>query len=635
MDPEPFDRERFFDRESIVAGRGRGRRRRTLLFLVESFTDPDGPDAGAAVDFLASTEVFGGLDRDALRGLLAHLEPVHVGAGESVEAGPTLLLVGHGRVEVVGGDGARSERGPGQVVDAAALLGGPHEGMRVRALRDSMLLTLSATAFETFAHRHPAALLGLCRQLVRLSARPAEARADIRPAGTVAILAAGRGRVPADLVPELVEALTPHGAVAVLTRDVLDDALGRGAADVEPPDPRNGSVVARLQQAEQRHRFVVYVADADDTAWTRRCVRQADRVLLVAAAGADHAPGPAERGLAERSADLVLVHPAGTERPVGTAGWLARRRIEVHHHVRAGRAADFARLARHVAGTARGLVLGGGGMRGFAHLGVMKAFDELGIEIDAVAGTSIGAIMAGLRAAELDHEARLETSVGAMVRQGSMVPLTLPLVSYSSARKVTRLLRDVPAFRREIEDLWLPFFCISASLGQAREVVHDRGPVWRAIRASISLPGVYPPVPDGGDLLVDGGVLNNVPVDVMTSRLRAGRVIAVDLAPEEAPGPVPAFGETLSGWRVLASRLRRGRAPLHAPALPDVLVRGLMLASSRGDQARLASSPGTLLLRPPVGAGGLLDFRAGPALIEPAYRYTHDQVAESDLRTSL
>ncbi|MBN9108877.1 MAG: patatin-like phospholipase family protein [Pseudonocardia sp.] len=608
--------EEFFDRDAIVAGRGRGRRRRTMLFLVESFSDPDSPDAGAALDFLSGTEVFGGLDRDALRGLLPHLEPVHVGAGEPIAVGDTLLLVGHGRVEVVGADGSVSPRAPGQVVDAAALLGGATAGAGARAVRDSMLLTLSAAAFETFAHRHPAALLGLCRQLVRLSARPVEVVPVPQAANTVAVLPAGRAPVPGDFVPALVRALTAHGTVAVLSRDTV----GGGAADVDTADPRNGAVVARLQQAEQQHRFVVYVADPDDTAWTRRCVRQADRVLLVARSGADPAPGPARPG---RSADLVLLHPSGTEKPVGTSRWLAGRDVDLHHHLREGRAADLARLARHVAGTARGLVLGGGGMRGFAHLGVMHAFDDAGVEVDAVAGTSIGAIMAGLRAGGLDHAARLETSVQAMVRQGSMVPATLPLVSYSSARKVTRLLRDVPVFGWDIEDLWLPFFCVSASLGHAREVVHDRGPAWRAIRASISLPGVYPPVPHEGDLLVDGGVLNNVPVDVMSAMLRGGRILAVDLAPEEDPGPTAGFGETLSGWRVLGSRVRR-RTPLHAPALPDVLVRGLMLASSRGDRARLADGAGVTLLRPPLGAGGLLDFKAGPALVDPAYRYTRD-----------
>ncbi|MGD9989185.1 patatin-like phospholipase family protein [Pseudonocardia sp.] len=615
--------EDFFDRDAIVAGRGRGRRRRTMLFLVESFSDPDGPDAGAALDFLASTEVFGGLDRDALRGLLPHLEPVHVGAGEPVAVGETLLLVGHGRVEVVGADGVRSDRGPGQVVDAAALLGGPREGVRVEAVRDSMLLTLSATAFETFAGRHPAALLGLCRQLVRLSTRPVPADTAPRAANTVAVLPAGRAPVPAAFVPALVEALGTHGSVAVVSRDTVGDE----AADVGSADPRNGAVLARLQRAEQQHRFVVYVADAGDTAWTRRCVRQADRVLLVARSGADPLPGPADP---RRSADLVLLHPAGTEKPVGTARWLAGRDVDLHHHLREGRTADLARLARHVAGTARGLVLGGGGMRGFAHLGVMRALDDAGVDVDAVAGTSIGAIMAGLRAGGLDHAGRLETSVDAMVRQGSMVPATLPLVSYSSARKVTRLLRDVPVFGWDIEDLWLPFFCISASLGHAREVVHDRGPTWRAIRASISLPGVYPPVPHEGDLLVDGGVLNNVPVDVMSAMLRGGRIVAVDLAPEEAAGPAAVFGETLSGWRVLGSRVRR-RTPLHAPALPDVLVRGLMLASSRGDRARLAENTSTVVLRPPLGAGGLLDFRNGPSLVEPAYRYTCDVLPTLDL----
>lgn len=639
-----LDAPEFFDRERIVAGLGSTRRRRPLLLLAQCWS---GTEPGSEVlDFLAGTEVFGGLDRAALRELFAHLDPVHLAAGDVVLAADrvpdALHLLAYGRLAVHRA-GAVREIGPGQVVGAAALLAEAPAGTQVRAVRDSLVLRLGAAGFERVARAHPASLLGLCRALIRAeaagSARATAADRGPAPATTIAVLAIGSGpvadrAVPDDVVPGLVAALAAPGATATAVGSPdVDAALGAGAAGTEPADPRNGRLLAWLHRVEAAHRYVVYRADDGDTEWTRRCLRQADRVLLVARAGTDPSPGPAERALAEvpgeQCRDLLVLHHPGTAAPSGTAAWLAERGITRHHHVRRDDPRDLARVARFLSGTARGLVLAGGGVRGFAHLGVMRALDEAGIPVDAVGGASIGSLMAGFYAAGLDHPQRLRRACAAMVEQGSMVGFTPPFVAVSSARKVTRLLREEPSFTGAVEDLWLPYFAVSASLSQAREVVHDRGPTWLAIRASIAIPGVYPPVHDGTQLLVDGGVMNNLPIDVMAGVVGDGPIVAVNLQPAGGGRrPPPELGPSLSGWRVLASRLNPFTPRMRVPRIGDVVVRSMSLSSARLQRDRLAGRP-VELLTPPVGRSGLLDFRAGPALVEPAYRYAVEALAQS------
>ena len=623
----------FFDREKIAAGVGSTRRRRPLLLLAESWsgTAPGSPGPSSEVlDFLAGTEVFGGLDRAALRELFVQLDPVHVAAGEVVPGAGALHLLAYGRLAVRSGSGTR-EIGPGEVVGAAALLAEPPADTHVHAVRDSLVLRLGVAGFERVAAAHPASLLGLCRALLRADAAPAPATVAAEvPGTTVALLPAGSGRVPDEVVAALVAAL---GRALEVSSATVDAALGPGASGTEPPDPRNGRLLAWLQRVEAAHRFVVYRADDGDTEWTRRCLRQADRVLLVARAGDDPAPGAAERALAlvpgERRRDLVLLHPAGTAAPSGTAAWLADRGITRHHHVRHGDRHDVARVARFLSGTARGLVLAGGGVRGFAHLGVMRALEEAGIPVDAVGGASIGSLMAGFLAAGLDHGQRVRQACAAMVEQGSMVGFTPPFVAVSSGRKVTRLLREEPSFSGLIEDLWLPYFAVSASLSQAREVVHDSGPTWRAIRASIAIPGVYPPVHDGTQLLVDGGVMNNLPVDVMARVVGDGPIVAVNLQPTGSGRRPPAeLDLAVSGWRVLASRLNPFTPRMRVPRIGDVVVRSMSLSTARLQRDRLGSRS-VELLTPPVGRSGLLDFAAGPALVEPAYEYALEALAQS------
>ena len=185
-------------------------------------------------------------------------------------------------------------------------------------------------------------------------------------------------------------------------------------------------------------------------------------------------------------------------------------------------------------GRAVGLVLAGGGARGAAHLGAIRALEERGIEPDVVGDTSIGAAMAAWHAMGLRGEALEAASREVFVAHGSPTSdwTALPLVSLVRGEKTRRLGRE--AIRRtaggdiDIEDMWAPWFAIAADLTAQRQTVLMRGPLWRALAATYAIPGILPPVVIDGALHVDGGVVNNLPVDVMET-LDVARTVAVDL----------------------------------------------------------------------------------------------------------
>ena len=350
----------------------------------------------------------------------------------------------------------------------------------------------------------------------------------------------------------------------------------------------------------------------------------------------------AERGRAG-SLWAVLVHPPGTERPLAASLPVPLASARTLHVRRAGPpgpgahggaapllGSDLGRAARVLSGRAQGLVLGGGGPRGFAHLGVLQALDDAHIPVDMVAGTSIGAIMSAARAMDLTAEDRRRRTLDAFVESGRLFPPTFPMLSFTSGRKIKLLLEEPQNFgTRTIEECWLPFFCVSANLTRAETVVHERGSLATAVRASMALPGILPPVPWGRDLLVDGGVLNNLPVDLMRARVGRGQVIAVDLTvPVEVEAPL-GYRDTPSGWGLLWDRVRR--APRDLPLLPGVLMRAKELASIATQRELLASNPPDVVIRPDVADCPMFDFAAAADLIDIAYRQTMARLDDASL----
>jgi len=602
--------------------------------------------------FLADVPFFASLDDNIRLELAGQLEPVHVAAGEVVfrqgDPGEGLFLVVSGRLRLsVAADGPERvlyDVGRGAIVGEMAALTDRPRAATVQAVRDSDLLLLRVSSFTSLLERSPALVTGMIRLLVdRVLAVDRLLTVDRPqappPVRTITVACAGQDtRAAAIVAGRLAEQLARAGSVFHVDADVVARHLGPGAAQRGPGDPGRGELIGWLHAVERDHDRVIYQPDPEDTAWSRLCLSQSDVVLLVASAGDDPSLGAVEaRALATGAlrCELALLHqanrvPADPAQRPATAGWLERRPVADHHHLRADRPGDVARLARMITGTGCGLVLGGGGARGIAHLGVIRALEEAGVPIDVVGGTSMGAIMAGLCALGLDHAERVRRVTNIARHGRRLVTPTLPLLALSAGRYLDRILADNLS-AAPIEDLPLRFYCVSANLTRAEEVVHERGPLWYAVRASLALPGIYPPVYAAGELLIDGGTLDNVPVDVMRERVGTGSIVAVDVSPEVVPLTAAPFETTLSGWRVLGRRLNpfAQRQPL--PGIADILIRSTGLSQVPHRRAALDDDRVDLLLRPPVAGFGVLDFKGGIPLVEAGYRYAAEALAKSGL----
>ena len=568
--------------------------------------DPPPP----ALHWLRRTALFGELRNEVLQTLLPHVEPLALAGGETLfrrgDASDAVYVVVSGSLGVFGpGHSSHHERllgvvASGQTVGELGLLARRERMATVRALRDCALLRLrGAELLLSLMAEHPEALARTLRRLLE-QVQWREDALNTQAPRSFALLGAHPGLPLLDCAQALLRGLAGLGTVLL-----VDAALGRGR------DP------AWHDQREHEHDFVVYVADGD-AAWRSTCMRQADQFLLLAAA--DDAPTAWPDALCRSGADsllrprhLLLLGREGEPRAQAAMGWLRGFEGSVSpHHLRGP--ADWSRLARLLARRATGLVLSGGGARGFGHLGVVRALRELGLPIDAVGGTSIGAIVAAGVACEWDDQALLQAMHRAFVAGHPLRDLTLPLIALTRGQRATRLLRAAFGPRR-IEDLPIPFFCVSSNLSAGRVDVHTRGVLWKWLRAGAAIPGLLPPVLDDGMVHVDGAVLNNLPTDVMHD---AGmrELIAVDIGGEDA---LPAGFEDA----VLPTLPRLTWQWLHGrqwPSLFSILARSAMVHDDAS--SKLRRSLATHLLTPPHHATGLLSWKDSLRLVDSAYDYT-------------
>lgn len=548
------------------------------------------------------------------------------------EPGDAMYIVLGGRLRVVaevdGEERVLNDIGRGETVGEIALLTESARSATVYAVRDSELARVSAASFERLTQRYPEVMLQVTRVLgARLQQISASTKTRVAPARTIVLVPASAALDVSAIAEPLARAMRSHGTTLLVTRQDVERSIGGVLHDGvhehhSHEHPARLRLSRWLDEHEAANDFVVCVADPVVSAWTEVAIARADHLVFVADSTADPAPGEIERGtmtarpprLSPRRT-LLLVHPPRTARPRRTARWLAARSVDDHLHLRHDSQADIDRVARILAGRAVTLVLGGGGARGFAHVGVLRAFEELGIPIDMIGGTSMGAAMAATWAMGWNSATILARSRELFA---GLFDVTLPIVSVLAGGRIERSLKR--AFGdREIEDLWVTYFSVASNLTRAEQVVDRRGPVREAVRASISLPGVMPPVYRRGDLLVDGGLLNNVPVDVMRSLNEGGRVVAVDVSPAVDLAAKAPFEPTLSGWRLLANRLNPLGKSVAVPSIVDLLNRSAVLGSVfLRNQARTARTA-DLYLQLPSEQWALLDFRHSAAIARQGY----------------
>jgi len=518
-----------------------------------------------------------------------------------------------------------AEVSPGETVGEIGLLSGGGRSAGIRATRDSLLLRMDAAAFDRLALRRPE----LTRQLAggiatRLRDRTAGGPAARRSLKTIALLPLDDGPAVRDLVERLSVALAARGPVRVLT------ALGLAEAGLElprhPGEPISPAVVDWFAAQEDANRFVLYVADPAATPWSDAALRHADLVLLVGEAGRmpqrrqwEPALLDPPRGPVARQA-LVLMHPGSPLGLLGTGAWLQNRVLDFHLHLRQGVTSDFERLVRIIDGSALGLVLGGGAARGFAHLGVYKAMTEAGLAVDWVGGSSIGSVMAAAIALDLPPDEAIRRARAAFVDGKPFGDVTLPVISLLRGQRMERLIGEY--LGGMIEDLPLPFFCLTSSLGSGQSRFHDRGSLPAALRASVSLPGVFPPAVIDGQLAIDGGILDNLPVDRMRGR-PVGRVLAVDVSARQTYEVD--YPSVPSPWTVLAGRYLPFGRRYRVPGFLSVMLKAAEIGTMAA--AREAGRRADLLIRPDVSRFSLTNVKAFEAIVAAGHAAGRDALA--------
>ena len=581
---------------------------------------------------LRASGVFGSLQEDVLQDLGRFLHLHTIPGGDIVyregDAADTMFFLISGRLRVSRRDSQGklllfNEIQPGQSVGEAGLILQQPRAADITALRDSTLALLSRADFERLLALHPLALNQVFARAIFNHLRHAFPDVERHQAQIVVVVPLAVGASTHEVALGLTRAFAQVGRAHLVPPDAQ--------RPVDPADTAVWMGDGSYDDLEARYDFLVYEADLRSLPWTKRAFRQADQVVFVATPDTPVAPGELELRLARepgfemKRRHLVLLHPPQATDPVAVARWGEGRDIERVYPVRTGHAGDFARLARFLEGKAVGLVLGGGGARGFAHLGVLSALEQAGMPIDLIGGNSMGALLGAQVACGLPLDEIRERTV--RFARGGERP-TIPVISIVSGRRVERDLRRMFG-ERTVDQLWRPFFAAACNLSRACTTVQDSGPLWRAVLASNSPVGLFPPVLHHGDLLVDGAILENVPVAAMRARLGTpleqrrgnGTIIAVDVDVRDYMGVDPALSR-LSVRRTIQGYFRRGGPA--SPGIADILYRASHIGGLHQRARTIAQAD--RYLEPPVASFPLMGYGRAEQIAEVGYRYAMQEI---------
>ncbi len=524
-------------------------------------------------------------------------------AGEKADQ---LFLVRTGRLAAIRREEGQEPRflgviRTGEPAGEMAMIAGAFHSASIVAIRDSEILAMPAKVFFEAAEHDPTVMIELARLMI-LRARQTASSATVGAPSVFGFIGVSGDVHTRELVEQIGDAIQALG-FSVTTG---------GPEALHAPTEWFSNV-------EQAHDFVLYSAEADQVAWKHLVSRQVDRLFRV---GRGDRPPPANIDLfmaqplqAQSLVDLILLQPAIRERPSGSEAWFDAVRPARLFHVRERDGADVGRVARTLTGQSVGLVLSGGGARAYAHIGAIRALRATGTPIDFVGGASMGAVIGAGVAMGWDDEEIDERIRKAFVDTSPLDDMAIPLIALTLGEKVRARLRehfgDV-----QISDLWLPFFCVSSNLTSGSYQLHRRGELRYALRASIAIPGLLPPVTQDNNVLVDGAVMKNFPADIMRS-IHLGPIVGVDvtrgrnITAEDVARPA-------SVWRwILSGDWRKG------PPLVSLLMRAATVSTGRDIAANREASD--VLVLPKMERIDLRDWKA----YEPAVEAGQTAMAET------
>ncbi|HEY4254839.1 MAG TPA: cyclic nucleotide-binding and patatin-like phospholipase domain-containing protein [Chlamydiales bacterium] len=582
------------------------------------------------ISFLASLDLFKKLDRGALEALVQEMTLASIGGGETFihegKEDPTLYILLQGRLRVYSASGEGSDTfvdhadiSVGEIVGEIAILTNFLRTASVRAVRDSLALKLNQKTFEAFEKSHPEEVVKIAKTAIRRvthKPRPTQPGENVT---TIAVIPAGKSNhVP--FAERLAKELNQTKPTTLITKALCNERFSKEIAQAKLDEKESVEISQWFTSLEMQGGYLIYETDSEMTPWTERCIRQADRLFLVADSTLSPELNAIETELFNHKTalswvEMIFIHPKEETLIAGSNGWLVSRAVNNYHHLTLS--SDFARLCRFLTGKAFGVVLSGGGARGFAHTGALKALQKLGIPIDFIGGTSMGSVVAG-GYAKLGLEKMLDICYSKDFRKISK-DYTFPIVSLLKGKEVS-LFYERTYGESYIEDLRTRFFCVSTNVTHLAQQIHTQGLLKTAIRASTSIPALYPPIYDEeGNMLVDGGIVNNLPVDVMRKLLGGGKILAIDcqILGKRAPKKVSPH-PWISGWKLLFQKINPfNKKKDLRDSLFDILRTSLGLSSL--EKENRMGKEADFLLELDMSRYNLLDFKNAPQIVEIGY----------------
>lgn len=593
--------------------------------------------------------LFGILDDDFLENLISQkVQFVELSGNEVLfeqgSEGDKIFILLSGRVQIItrdksGATHIHSEIKQGEMIGELAVISGKKHTSAAVAMRDSILAYISRETYFDIAKNFPHHTLYLTNNIIKKLTENQQSNKALRERWNIALIPASPSVKIADFAHIIQPYLQKHGRVLHLNARLINEYLGY--EHIAQVGKDNSDFYHKLNfwidRYEAQYNFIVYEADNTFSEWTKRCIRQADEIIFITDSRDTSDLSNLERQILESHPNLnclqtlVISHPTSVLEPRNTRNWLENRPYcGRHQHIRLENQSDCERLARYMCGQTVAWVLSGGAARGIAHIGVVKALREANIPVDIIGGTSFGSMIAsGVALGWTDDEMAKNAHMAFHKSPTSDINL-LPLLSIVKGKKIEKMLQACFG-DNHIEDAWLNNYCIASNISKARMHFFKKGLMRQAIRASIALPGVLPPVLFEGDFLIDGGIFDNLPIEPMIEQYHAKKIIAVEVGYMQKP----AFShETLpTNSQLLRDSFRSAeKRKYNIPNFLSNIVESVTLCSDY--KTAQFTDKVDLLLRPDLTKYGAADWKKYKNMIEDGYNYASKILEKSEIKFS-
>lgn len=521
---------------------------------------------------------FNEIDDEGISEIIDACEEIDLTAGEYLfkqdDASDSLYILLSGRLRAIKEDEDNfptvlGDIGAGEPVGEFAFFTKEKRMASVIAIRDSVVLQFDQKNYNTLVRHNPSLASVLIRFIVKRMKRNAFEQSKTSPPKNIAIIHL-----------QSADQLTGYTNLIETEFKKMDVSVEVHFIDFENFNNENEI----FNQLDQHKGINILTCSAEHKEWSKKCILYADLVIVTTDFYASSDLHPLEKELELYSQNilnkktyLLLLHPIDGAMPNNTKAWLAHRNIYMHLHLRKNNEYDTRRLCRILSHKATGLVLGGGGAKGFAHIGATQAILEAGLEVDFLGGSSAGALYGlGMSYADFKFDHIYNLNEEAVKRKLTSNDLTFPLLSMLSGKKFKKYLLHV--FQNyDIEDLWVNSYAISTNFSKAKTDVHRSGSLWRKVLASMAIPGVFPPVVIDKNLHVDGGVMDNLPIESMYY-YPVDNIIAISLSTLQVIDVD--YQDAPTSWQLFRDKIFRKKA-FKIPGISSIIINSLIINSQQ------------------------------------------------------